>query len=136
MSLFALSKLEGCVLPLGVMQLHSLLSPHLLVLYPAPCVYTPASHRIHCAHTHARAHRYTRTQPQVHTHTTAGTHTHNRSSPRSQVVLLDLDAGLRHHFAKQAPQAHSQPFLAVPSEAPTPTPYPHHRDPSEPGSPD
>ena len=71
MSLFALSKLEGCVLPLGVMQLHSLLSPHLLVLYPAPCVYTPASHRIHCAHTHARAHRYTRTQPQVHTHTTA-----------------------------------------------------------------
>ena len=125
MSLFALSKLEGCVLPLGVIQPCSLLSPHLLVLHPAPWVYTQCTHPpaiVFTVHTH------------IHVHT--GTHAHNRSSPRLQVVLLDLDAGLRHHFAKQAPKAHSRPFLAVPPEAPTPTPYPHHRDPSEPGSPD
>lgn len=85
-----------------------------------------------CAHAHTRA--------QTHSYTCIYMDKHTRA-PGSTSDFRSLDAGLRHHFARQAPKT-EQRFSHAPSppwqyreRLPSPTPHPGPRDPGAPASP-
>lgn len=133
MSLFAFSKLDHCVLPLGVIELCSLPyhppAPH----GPAP-LHTPiprtrlpisAGHHIHRSHT--RAHTYTL----IHTHTRRNTHAHAQPHDGLQafgcwIKMSFCKAGAEHQRAFQPP---SQPSLPIPLGAPLPHTVPRPQRP-------